>query len=100
MHRLITLSFSHYNEKARWALDRFAVPYEEERHMPFFCSVAVAVATRGRGGAADRSSSRYSTPVLLVDDGQVLTDSTLEPHRGQSRQGDGPRPRGARHDRG
>lgn len=27
MHRLITLSFSHYNEKARWSLDRFAVPY-------------------------------------------------------------------------
>ena len=76
MHRLITLSFSHYNEKARWALDRFAVPYEEERHMPFFCSMAVAVATRGRGGAADRTSSRYSTPVLLMDDGRTLCDST------------------------
>jgi glutathione S-transferase len=76
MHRLITLSFSHYNEKARWALDRFGVAYAEEPYMPFFCSMAVAVATRGRGGAADRTSSRYSTPVLLVDDGQVLTDST------------------------
>ena len=75
-HRLITLSFSHYNEKARWALDRFAVPYHEEPYMPFFCSMAVAVATRGRGGAADRASSRYSTPVLLMEDGRVLTDST------------------------
>lgn len=76
MHRLITLSFSHYNEKARWALDRFAVPYHEERYLPFFCSMAVAVATRGRGGAADRTSSRYSTPVLITQNGRVLTDST------------------------
>ena len=76
MHRLITLSFSHYNEKARWALDRFAVPYREERYLPFFCSLAVAVATRGRGGAADRTSSRYSTPVLITENGRVLTDST------------------------
>ena len=75
-HRLITLAFSHYNEKARWALDRYAVPYREEPHMPFVCSLAVAVATRGRGGAADRTSSRYSTPVLILNDGRTLTDST------------------------
>ena len=76
MPRLITLAFSHYNEKARWALDRYGVEYREERHVPFFCSMAVAVATRGRGGAADRASSRFSTPVLLLDDGRALTDST------------------------
>lgn len=76
MHRLITLAFSHYNEKARWSLDRYAVRYREEAHMPFFCSMAVAAATRGRGGAADRASSRFSTPVLLLDDGRALTDST------------------------
>lgn len=76
MHRLITLRFSHYNEKARWALDRFAVPYREEPYMPFFCSMAVAVATRGRGGAADRTSTKYSTPILLTRDGRVLADST------------------------
>lgn len=44
--------------------------------MPFVCSVAVAVATRGRGGKADRTSSRYSTPVLILNDGRVLSDST------------------------
>ncbi len=76
MHRLITLAFSHYNEKARWALDRFGVEYREERHMPFFCTGAVAIATRGRGGAADRTSTRFSTPVLILDDGPTLTDST------------------------
>jgi glutathione S-transferase len=76
MHRLITLAFSHYNEKARWALERYAVPFQEEPYLPFFCSMAVAVSTRGRGGAADRASSRYSTPVLLTEDGRALTDST------------------------
>ncbi|MFW2389258.1 MAG: glutathione S-transferase family protein [Polyangiales bacterium] len=76
MNRLITLAFSHYNEKARWALDRFRVPYRDERHLPFVCSMAVAVATRGRGGAADRTSSKFSTPVLILDDGRKLTDST------------------------
>jgi glutathione S-transferase len=74
--RLITLAFSHYNEKARWALDRYGVVYREEPHLPFFCSVAVAAATRGRGGAADRASSRFSTPVLLLENGRRLTDST------------------------
>ena len=44
--------------------------------MPFFCSMAVAVATRGRGGAADRTSSRFSTPVLILEDGRAVTDST------------------------
>ncbi len=75
-HRLITLAFSHYNEKARWALDRYAIPYREEPHMPLLCSLAVAVATRGRGGRADRTSSRFSTPVLITAEGRVLSDST------------------------
>ena len=30
--RLITISISHYSEKARWALDHCNVPYEEEVH--------------------------------------------------------------------
>ncbi len=76
MPRLITLAFSHYNEKARWSLDRFGVEYREEPHLPFVCSLSVAIATRGRGGVADRASSRFSTPVLVLDDGQALTDST------------------------
>lgn len=44
--------------------------------MPFVCSLTVALATRGRGGKADRTSSRYSTPVLILNDGSLLTDST------------------------
>jgi glutathione S-transferase len=76
MHKLVTIRFSHYNEKARWALDRFRVPYRESPWMPMFHVLGVIGTTRGRGTArADRASSRFSTPVLVADDGSVLRDS-------------------------
>jgi glutathione S-transferase len=34
--KLITIPFSHYCEKARWALDRAGVAYEEDGHLPIF----------------------------------------------------------------
>jgi glutathione S-transferase len=78
MHRLVTIRFSHYNEKARWALDRFRVAYREAPWMPLFHVLGVVAATRGRGAAAaDRASSRFSTPVLVADDGTVLRDSAV-----------------------
>lgn len=73
--RLITIRISHFNERARWALDRFDVPYDEEPYMPLFQIPAVARATRWRGGRADRHSTRYSTPVLLTGTGHALCDS-------------------------
>ena len=76
MHRLVTIRFSHYNEKARWALDRYRVAYLESPWMPVFHILGVVAATRGRGtGRADRASSRFSTPVLITDNGTVLRDS-------------------------
>jgi len=75
MHRLISLPFSHYVEKARWALDRSGIDYREERYMPGFSMAAVAWATWGRGGRSDRVSSRFSVPVLLLGDGRILTSS-------------------------
>jgi glutathione S-transferase len=33
-YRFVTIHFSHYCEKARWALDRLAVPYHEEGYLP------------------------------------------------------------------
>jgi glutathione S-transferase len=74
--RLITIRISHFNERARWALDRFQVPYYEEPYMPLFHVPAVARATSWRGGRADRHSSRYSTPVLITDSGLALCDSS------------------------
>ena len=72
----MTLVFSHYNEKARWALDYCGIPYDEQRLMPGFSQLGVLVATYGQGGKADAVSSRFSTPVLLTDDGETLCDST------------------------
>lgn len=62
--RLLTIPFSHYCEKARWALDRRGVAFVEEAHLP----VLHTRATRPAGGR--------STPLLVLDDGRSLTDST------------------------
>jgi glutathione S-transferase len=61
---LITVPFSHYCEKARWALDHAGVAYSEDRHLPLFHWFATFRAGGGR-----------TVPVLVSDEG-VLADST------------------------
>jgi len=61
--RLITIPFSHYCEKVRWALDRCDLPYTEEGHLPLF----VYVPARRAGGGR-------TVPVLVAD--QTIADST------------------------
>ncbi len=61
--RLITIAFSHYCEKARWALDRAGVDYVEEAHLPIF-----------HYGATRKYKTR--TVPLLVDGDTVVRDST------------------------
>ncbi len=61
--RLITIPFSHYCEKARWALERAGLPYREERHVQ---GIHLLAARRAGGGA--------TVPVLVTPDG-VLTES-------------------------
>jgi len=61
---LVTIPISHYCEKARWALDRAGVDYEERRHLPALHRVAV----RRAGGG-------LTAPVLVCELG-VLADST------------------------
>jgi glutathione S-transferase len=63
--RLITIPFSHYCEKARWALDRARLPYREDRHVQIVHYLPVKLA-RGR----------VTVPVLIVDDRRTLSDST------------------------
>jgi len=75
MHELTGIAFSHYVEKARWVLQRFAVPYRDRRVLPFFHFAAVYRVHGGKLGRADRASSRFSTPVLRTDDGRILCDS-------------------------
>jgi glutathione S-transferase len=62
--RLVTIPFSHYVEKARWALERSGPPFEEEGHLPLLHWTA---SLRGGGGR--------TVPVLHVD-GRVFCDST------------------------
>ncbi|MEZ4340912.1 MAG: hypothetical protein R3B82_30175, partial [Sandaracinaceae bacterium] len=64
MYELVTIAFSHYCEKARWALDLRRVPYRERRYLPAMHLLATRRALRGTGaGRADRHSSRFSTPI-------------------------------------
>jgi len=73
--KLLTICFSHFNEKARWALERYGVPFEERGYMPMFHMLPVARAKRGRGRAG-RGATKYSTPCLVLDDGSVVPDSS------------------------
>ncbi|MBX3160566.1 MAG: glutathione S-transferase [Deltaproteobacteria bacterium] len=63
-HRLITIPFSHYCEKARWALDRSGVAFREEGHLPLFHYLANRRAGAGR------------TVPVLVYPGGLIGDST------------------------
>lgn len=62
--RLVTIPFSHYCEKARWALDRAGIAYTEDGHLPLFHYLA----TRRAGGGR--------TVPVVVEDGHVIGDST------------------------
>jgi glutathione S-transferase len=62
--RLITIPFSHFCEKARWALDRVGIPYDEDGHLPLFHYLPA----RRAGGSR--------TVPILVDGRDVIADST------------------------
>jgi len=61
---LITIRFSHYCEKARWALDRCGIEYREDGHLPLFHYLAVR-----------RVGAKRTVPVV-VDENLLLTDSS------------------------
>jgi glutathione S-transferase len=62
---LLTIPFSHYCEKARWALDFTGFPYVEEGHVPGLHRLAV-----------DRTGSPHTSVPVLVTGSRVLGDST------------------------
>lgn len=62
--RLITIPFSHFCEKARWALAKTGVPFEEDGHLPLFHYVPV----RAAGGSR--------TVPFLVAGKERVADST------------------------
>jgi glutathione S-transferase len=88
VHHLIGITFSHYVEKARWALDRYGVEYRESRYLPLMHLPAAAWASHGRG-SADRASSRFSTPILITEDGRRICDSSEIVRYASDRWGEG-----------
>lgn len=81
---LITMSHSHYAEKARWALDWIGLPYREAAHIPLLHRVS----TSRRGGG--------SVPVLLHGEIRLFDSTDILAHADQARGGDRLYPREAR----
>jgi glutathione S-transferase len=76
--RLITIRVSHFNEKARWALDRCGHAYDEEAYMPLMHNLGtMPVLLRHGAGAADKYSTRFSTPVLVAGDRVLAVSSEI-----------------------
>jgi glutathione S-transferase len=76
MHRLVSISFSHYCEVARFALVRAGIAYREARYLPFFHMIPASIALRGVSDTrADKTSSSRSTPILTCPDGRVVHNS-------------------------
>jgi glutathione S-transferase len=63
--RLVTIPFSHFCEKARWALDHAGLAYVEEPHAPMLAWAPAVTA-----------SGQRQVPVLLPIDAAVVTGST------------------------
>ena len=77
---LLTIPFSHYNERARWAMQHHGVAAKERRYLPMVHRGAVARVVPKAQRIADKTGSGLSTPVLVLDDGTVLNDSTKIVH--------------------
>lgn len=60
---LITIPISHYCEKARWALDRASIAYDERRYLPALHRAAL------------RRHGSLTTPVLVCDEVGTLRES-------------------------
>lgn len=72
---LTSIRFSHYVEKVRWTLDRLGIPYRERYVLPVTHFFVTPFIIRG-AGHRDSQSTRFSTPILTTDDGQVIAKST------------------------
>jgi len=62
--RLITIPFSHYCEKARWALELCGIAYEEDGHLPVFHYAATLRAGAKRRHLRLRQRRRLRKPEL------------------------------------
>jgi glutathione S-transferase len=87
-YRLITIPPSHFCEKARWALDRYGVPYVEQCHPPILHYLATRRAGGGRTApvlVTDVGVFADSTDILGFVDGRFAKDGGLYPAENQQR---------------
>jgi glutathione S-transferase len=68
MTKLIALSYSPWSEKARWALDHHGISYLEVPHVPMLGEPRLRAAVK-------KWTGRVTVPVLVTDDGAIITDS-------------------------
>jgi glutathione S-transferase len=79
---LITIPISHYCEKARWALDRAGIDYEERAHLQIFHWVAVRRAGGGKTAPVFVRGGRVfaeSAEILEAADAEAPADKRLFP---------------------
>lgn len=76
MPALYTIAFSHYCERARWALQRAGIAFVEHGSLPILHMGSVAWAVRLRPGPGGGVNTGLSTPLLRLDNGQLLRDSS------------------------
>ena len=72
----ITIPLSHYCEKARWGLDRAALPYREEPHIPMLSRLAT------------RRRDAVTVPLLVHGDLRLASSTGILIHADASRGGD------------
>lgn len=77
--RLVTITFSHYCEKARWGLERRRIDFVEDGHLPLFHWLPVR-----------RAGGERQVPLLVVGD-QLVADSTAILQWADAQPSDGPR---------
>ncbi|MEM6294627.1 MAG: glutathione S-transferase family protein [Myxococcota bacterium] len=73
---IVTIPFSHYNERARWALLHHGQVAHERRYLPMLHIMGVNRVTRPEDRKPDSTGGPSSTPVLVLDDGRVVPTST------------------------
>jgi glutathione S-transferase len=77
---LITIPLSHYCEKARWGLDRVALPYREEPHAPLLSRLAMQRGERGTVPVLVHGSHRFiDSTAILVHADEVCGGGRLYP---------------------
>jgi glutathione S-transferase len=79
---LITIPISHFCEKARWALDRAGISYQERAHLQIFHWVAVRRAGGGKTAPVFVHRGRVfadSAAIIEAADAEAATDKRLFP---------------------